>query len=157
MDLFNLNETEGLLMVANSSESESHWKGYVNYFDLMEIVQLLIAPFGIIGNLTVIVVFLNHRKLRSKIPNRFIINQVRNIYITIMELQILKIINQAVKELHTLAHHFHFYLCPNPYLNLCLNPSPNLLLERKKSMIEKVLFNNLISFFIYFRLFCRVF
>ena len=96
MDLFNLNETEGLLIVANSSESKSQLEGYVNYFDVIEIVQLLIAPVGIIGNLTVIVVFLNHRKLRSKIPNRLIVNQVRNIYITIMELQIFKIKNQAV-------------------------------------------------------------
>ena len=31
---------------------------------------------GIITNLTVIVVFLNHKKLRRKIPNIFIINQV---------------------------------------------------------------------------------
>ena len=95
MDLLNLNETEGLLMVANSSENKSQLEGYVNYFDVMEIVQLSIAPVGIIGNLTVIVVFLNHRKLRRKIPNRFIINQVRNIYITIMELQIFKIKNQG--------------------------------------------------------------
>ena len=68
-------------MVANSSESKSHLEGYVNYLDVMEVIQLLIAPVGIIGNLTVTVVFLNHRKLRSKIPNRFIVNQVRNIYI----------------------------------------------------------------------------
>ena len=48
------------------------------HFDIMEIVQLSIAPVGIIGNLTVIVAFLNHRKLRHKISNRFIVNQVRN-------------------------------------------------------------------------------
>ena len=76
MDLFNLTETERPLMEANSNESESHFKGNVNYFDVMEIVQLSIAPVGIIGNLTVIVVFMSHRKLRSKIPNRFIVNQV---------------------------------------------------------------------------------
>ena len=38
----------------------------------------IIASVGIITNLTVIVVFLNHKKLRRKIPNIFIINQVRN-------------------------------------------------------------------------------
>ena len=78
MDLCNVTETNGLQIKANSSESESHLEGNVNYFDVMEIIQLSIAPVGIIGNLTVIVVFLNHKKLRRKIPNRFIVNQVRN-------------------------------------------------------------------------------
>ena len=35
-----------------------------------------IACIGIIANATVVVVFLNHKKLRQKIPNIFIINQV---------------------------------------------------------------------------------
>ena len=46
-------------------------------FDVMEIIQLSIAPVGIIANLTVVVVFLNNKKLRHKIPNRIIVNQVR--------------------------------------------------------------------------------
>ena len=41
------------------------------------IAQSTIASVGIVANLTVIVVFLNHKKLRRKIPNIFIINQVR--------------------------------------------------------------------------------
>ena len=41
------------------------------------IIQSSIASVGIIANFTVIVVFLNHKKLRRKIPNIFIINQVR--------------------------------------------------------------------------------
>ena len=41
------------------------------------IIQSTIASFGIVASLTVIVVFLNHRKLRRKIPNIFVINQVR--------------------------------------------------------------------------------
>ena len=41
------------------------------------IIQSTIASVGIVANLTVIVVFLNHKKLRRKIPNIFIINQVR--------------------------------------------------------------------------------
>ena len=41
------------------------------------IIQSTIASVGIIANFTVIVVFLNHKKLRRKIPNIFIINQVR--------------------------------------------------------------------------------
>ena len=44
----------------------------------IRIIQSSVASVGIIANLTVIVVFLNHKKLRRKIPNIFIINQVRN-------------------------------------------------------------------------------
>ena len=40
------------------------------------IIQSTIASVRIFANLTVIVVFLNHKKLRRKIPNIFIINQV---------------------------------------------------------------------------------
>ena len=46
-------------------------------FDVVEIIHLLIATIGIITNLTVVVVFLNNKKLRRKIPNRLIVNQVR--------------------------------------------------------------------------------
>ena len=63
-------------MEANSTESKPHLEINTKYFDVMEIVQLSIAPVGIIGNLTVIVVFLKDRKLRNKIPKRFIVNQV---------------------------------------------------------------------------------
>ena len=42
----------------------------------MGIVHSIIASFGMLTNLTVIVVFLNHRKLRRKVPNICIINQV---------------------------------------------------------------------------------
>ena len=76
MNIFNLTETKGPLIEANSNGSELYLEGNADYFDVMEIIQLSVAPVGIIGNLTVIVVFLNHRKLRRKIPNRFIINQV---------------------------------------------------------------------------------
>ena len=47
--------------------------------DSIRIIQSSVASVGIIANLTVIVVFLNHRKLRRKIPNIFIINQVRKL------------------------------------------------------------------------------
>ena len=49
-------------------------------------IQTGIASIGIIANLTVIVVFLNHKKLRRKIPNIFIINQVRKKYIDYIDL-----------------------------------------------------------------------
>ena len=42
----------------------------------IRIIQSTIASVGIVANLNVIVVFLNHKKLRRKIPNIFIINQV---------------------------------------------------------------------------------
>ena len=44
--------------------------------EIMMIFKSVIASVGIIANLTVVVVFGNHRKLRRKIPNIFIINQV---------------------------------------------------------------------------------
>ena len=51
-------------------------------FNVMQILQLFIVSVGIIGNLTVIIVFMNHRKLRRKIPNRFIVNHVSYFYVT---------------------------------------------------------------------------
>ena len=62
-----MNTTEEL---ANDTTSEA--------LDLMAIVHCLIASVGIISNSTVVFVFLNHKKLRGKIPNMFIINQVRH-------------------------------------------------------------------------------
>ena len=47
----------------------------------IRLIQTSIASVGIVANLTIIVVFLNHKKLRRKIPNIFIINQVRINYI----------------------------------------------------------------------------
>ena len=44
--------------------------------DIMMIIHSLIASVGIVGNLTVMVAFLNHKRFRNKIPNIFIINQV---------------------------------------------------------------------------------
>ena len=45
---------------------------------IMVTLQNIIASLGIVANFTVVMVFLNHRKLRRKIPNMFIINQVSN-------------------------------------------------------------------------------
>ena len=49
--------------------------------DVMVICQSIIASVGILANMTVVVVLLNQRKLRCKIPNLFIINQVRGNHI----------------------------------------------------------------------------
>ena len=45
-------------------------------FNAMKILQLVIASTGLITNNIVIIVFLNDRKMRRKIPNICIINQV---------------------------------------------------------------------------------
>ena len=55
---------------------------------VMMILQMIIAIVGIIGNFTVVFAFLNHKQLRKKIPNMFIINQVR--YCSVMVLLHLK-------------------------------------------------------------------
>ena len=44
--------------------------------DFVMILSTLIASVGIVANFTVIIVFLNDKKLRKKIPNIFIIHQV---------------------------------------------------------------------------------
>ena len=44
--------------------------------DIMMIIRLILSSVGIIGNLNVLIVLLNHKKFRKKIPNIFIINQV---------------------------------------------------------------------------------
>ena len=49
------------------------------------IIQSTTASLGIVSNLTVIVVFLNHKKLRRKIPNIFIINQVRHFSLYVLQ------------------------------------------------------------------------
>ena len=49
--------------------------------DVMTIIHSTTASVGIIANLTVVVVFLNHKKFRRKIPNVFIINQVSIVFV----------------------------------------------------------------------------
>ena len=52
--------------------------------DIVMILSTLIASVGIAANFTVFFVFLNHKELRKKMPNIFVINQVRmNIAINI--------------------------------------------------------------------------
>ena len=48
--------------------------------DFVMILSSLIASVGIVANFTVIIVFLNDKKLRKKIPNIFIIHQVSFIF-----------------------------------------------------------------------------
>ena len=65
MDQENENVT---YIIGNEDDSEN--------FDAMKIVIIGIACVGIITNAVVVIVFLNDRKLRRKIPNICIINQV---------------------------------------------------------------------------------
>ena len=44
--------------------------------DIVRILQIVIASLGTTTNLIVVVVFLNHKKLRRKTPNICIIHQV---------------------------------------------------------------------------------
>ena len=77
--------------IQNNTESNVMTEGFVNWkttltnltaaedgftTKLITVFHSVIASVGIIGNFTVIVVFLNHQKYRRKIPNIFIINQV---------------------------------------------------------------------------------
>ena len=48
--------------------------------DVMLLLSAIIASVGIVANATVIFAFVNHKKLRGKIPNIFIINQVGVIF-----------------------------------------------------------------------------
>ena len=49
-------------------------------FSGMKIVILVIACVGVITNVIVVIVFLNDKKMRRKIPNICIINQVGTIF-----------------------------------------------------------------------------
>ena len=54
-----------------------------NNIDVMMLLSSIIASVGIISNLNVVLVFINNKKLRRKIPNIFIINQVSHFHIVI--------------------------------------------------------------------------
>ena len=63
-------------MDSSVSDEKNNLSPQNEQFDVMMLLQCIIASVGIIANLTVVTVFLNHKELRRKIPNRFIINQV---------------------------------------------------------------------------------
>ena len=52
-----------------------------NAFDVMMILQSIIASVGVLVNLLVVVVFLINKTLTCKIPNIFIINQVGHLFL----------------------------------------------------------------------------
>ena len=63
------------------NETLSNEKTSSDRFNVMQILQSVIASVGITANLTVIIVFLSHRKFRLKVPNRFIVNQVSKSFV----------------------------------------------------------------------------
>ena len=58
----------------NNSSKGDDKDDSISHINLISLT--VISCVGIIANVTVVVIFLNHRKLRQKIPNIFIINQV---------------------------------------------------------------------------------
>ena len=91
--------------VSNSTDSS---RGDGRRIDVMIILPSLIAVVGIVANLSVVVTFLYHKKLRCKIPNLFIVNQV----------------SQDVEQNHCPFWFHHFILL---FLKHCdaLNPNNN--------------------------------
>ena len=75
-----INSTEPIVFPNISNGTENFTFNYVTKsvqtIDIMMILSTLIASVGIVANFTVIIVFLKDKKLRKKIPNIFIINQV---------------------------------------------------------------------------------
>ena len=78
MDVYPVNDatTQGEMNTFVSGENKTLPTQNDNKFDVMMLLQCIIASVGIVANLTVVIVFLNHQQLRRKIPNRFIISQV---------------------------------------------------------------------------------
>ena len=73
---FLYNKTSTAVSVATVSFSANNSSNDNAREESIRIIQSSVASVGIIANLTVIVVFLNDKKLRRKIPNIFIISQV---------------------------------------------------------------------------------
>ena len=78
---FSYDETYTIVSLANISFTSNDPTNDNVRETTIRIIQSSVASIGIVSNLTVIVVFVNHKKLRRKIPNIFIINQVRTEYI----------------------------------------------------------------------------
>ena len=70
----NLEETSTTLVTFNDVTSSD--VKLSDGADPVMVASCVISSVGIIANLTVIVVFVNHKHFRQKIPIKFIINQV---------------------------------------------------------------------------------
>ena len=67
MTVTNNSTVRGQLFVESATDDQ---------IDIMMVLTIVIASVGMIANFTVVFVFSRHQKLRLKIPNIFIINQV---------------------------------------------------------------------------------
>ena len=74
INVFNMNSTDNV----NLSPTEKSLDEPME--ESTFITHCTISSVGIVTNFTVIIVFLNDKKLRKKIPNIFIINQVSLIF-----------------------------------------------------------------------------
>ena len=72
-------------VTSNDNSTSFSSREMADNITVMTILKSLIASVGIMANMTVVVVLINDRKLRVKIPNMCIINQV-NINISICTL-----------------------------------------------------------------------
>ena len=68
-----LNNTNDLI---NNTSTSVNMEDNSESLDVMYLLSNSISSVGVIANIIVIIAFLNHGKLRKKIPNIFIINQV---------------------------------------------------------------------------------
>ena len=72
---FNISDVEANSRTRNVS-STVHQEGEDKTQELIFIFQSIISLVGTVANTTVVVVFMKHKKLRKKITNIFLINQV---------------------------------------------------------------------------------
>ena len=78
-------------MYANTTESNADKES--PGVRVMRILQIFVASVGTVANSTVIVAFLNHKQLRVKIPNRFIVNQVSELNFSFLSYLIINFLN----------------------------------------------------------------
>ena len=101
-------------VTVNSSEAVMSADANVNEtsksVDVMMVIKFILSFIGIIGNLTVLIVFLNHRKFRKKIPNIYIINQVSFVNIHFMYDFLTKLFSQIILSTKMIFYHLSFYL-----------------------------------------------
>ena len=64
------------VMTSDTTTNSDDSRKNGNSIDVMVLLSTIVASIGIVSNATVVVAFLNHKKLRRKIPTMFIINQV---------------------------------------------------------------------------------
>ena len=80
-------------------------------FNIVQILQCTIALVGIVANFMVVIAFLRNKKLRCKIPNIFIINQVRLINVLLHTKFTVNHINSSCAfYLHYLLYMMYIYI-----------------------------------------------